>query len=76
MLIVGIIALILAHSGFQVDGFAVVPSGLPAVRCGVDLPPCASGSFCFNGQCGTQDKPGLPRNELPVLPIGAINGRL
>lgn len=76
ILVVGIVAIVLALSGFRVDGFAVLPAGVPSVRCGVDLPPCPSGSFCFNGQCATQDAPGLPRNELPVLPIGAINGRL
>jgi hypothetical protein len=76
ILVIGIVAIVIALSGFQIDGFAVLPAGVPSIRCGVDLPACPPGSYCFNGQCASQDPPGLPCNELPVLPIGAINGRL
>jgi len=43
-------------------------AGVPAVRCGVDLPTCAVGKQCMNGFCGYPSAPALPPNQLPVFP--------
>lgn len=49
------------------EGFENV-RGMPAIRCGVDLPTCASGTQCMNGFCVNYAKPSLTPNELPVYP--------
>ena len=43
-------------------------AGMPGVRCGVDLPTCATGTQCVNGFCQNTGPPTLPRNVLPVYP--------
>ena len=70
LLLVGICAALLGHAGFLKEGFA---AGEPGVRCGVDMPTCASGTVCMNGFCQRPTKPNLPDNELPVYPQGSMN---
>jgi len=43
-------------------------SGMPGVRCGVDLPTCNVGLQCMNGFCGSPSQPPLLNNQLPVYP--------
>jgi len=43
-------------------------SGMPGVRCGVDLPTCSVGLQCLNGFCNYPKQPALLNNELPVYP--------
>jgi hypothetical protein len=65
VLIVGVAAILLAHAGFGKEGFK---AGMPGIRCGVDLPTCATGTQCVNGFCENTSPPTLPRNVLPVYP--------
>jgi hypothetical protein len=47
-----------------------------APRCGVEFPACPPGTRCANGYCESVDPPQMPTmSDLPVLPIGPINGR-
>ena len=49
-------------------------SGAP--RCGVEFPACPIGTRCVNGYCASVDAPIMPpMSDLPVLPLGPINGR-
>jgi hypothetical protein len=43
-------------------------SGMPGVRCGVDLPTCAFGLKCMNGFCKKPSQPVLLPNQLSVYP--------
>jgi hypothetical protein len=43
-------------------------SGMPGVRCGVDLPICRVGLQCMNGFCSSPSQPLLLQNQLPVYP--------
>jgi hypothetical protein len=76
LVFVGTGAVLFALSGFRTEGFqpGFVP-GRPSMFCDADHI-CPNGKRCFNGQCATVVQPVLPANELPVLPIGYINGRL
>jgi len=56
--------MLLGISGFR-EGFK---SGMPGIRCGVDLPTCSLGLQCLNGFCEKALAPALPKNELPVYP--------
>lgn len=73
LLVIGTGVILLSLSGFRVEGFR---AGMPSVMCGVDMAPCGGSQRCINGQCMDQSVPPLPANELRVLPVGAINGRL
>jgi hypothetical protein len=70
LLIVGLAAIMLAHAGFS-EGFQ---AGMAAKMCGIDMPNCPEGQVCINGVCARPDKPALPRNELPVLPMEGQTG--
>ena len=51
-------------------------AGTDAPRCGVEFPACPLGTRCVNGYCASVDPPRMPYySDLPVLPIGPINGR-
>jgi hypothetical protein len=51
-------------------------AGTPALQCGVEFPACPMGTRCVNGYCASTDPPVMPPvTDLPVLPIGPINGR-
>lgn len=58
---------ILERLGLSYEGFVNIP-GTAGVRCGVDLPTCASGTQCMNGFCVNYKRPTLTPNELPVYP--------
>jgi hypothetical protein len=52
-------------------------TGTNGPRCGVEFPACPIGTRCVNGYCASVDQPVMPRfSDLPVLPIGPINGRI
>ena len=59
------IAVLLITPLFLNEGFH---AGMPAKRCGVDLPTCDPGLQCMNGFCESPVQPGLLPNELPVYP--------
>jgi hypothetical protein len=56
---------LVVYSNIINEGFQ---SGMPGVRCGVDLPTCRVGLQCMNGFCGSPQYPPLLKNELPVYP--------
>jgi hypothetical protein len=56
---------LVVYSNIINEGFQ---SGMPGVRCGVDLPTCRFGLQCMNGFCGSPQQPPLLKNELPVYP--------
>jgi len=62
--LIGLFLMLLGISGFR-EGFK---SGMPGIRCGVDLPTCSLGLQCLNGFCEKALAPALPKNELPVYP--------
>jgi hypothetical protein len=70
LFIVGLAAIMLAHAGYS-EGFQ---AGTAAQMCGVDMPECPEGQQCINGVCARPDKPALPKNELPVLPMEGLVG--
>jgi hypothetical protein len=48
-----------------VEGF----ESQPGDRCGVDMPPCAFGTKCFNGYCLPTNTPAFPQySDLEVKP--------
>ena len=64
---VGLIAIVFLQAGIVrvYEGFKAGEAG---VRCGVDLPSCASSTQCLNGFCQRMDTPLLLANQLPVYP--------
>jgi hypothetical protein len=68
----GYLIVVKRREGF-LNGSAV---GTGGPRCGVDFPACPMGMRCVNGYCAPVDPPRMPvYSDLPVLPIGPINGR-
>ena len=63
--IIGLALVLLGLKKYSCEGFT---SGMPGVRCGVDLPTCNTGLQCFNGFCNSPVKPSLLANQLPVYP--------
>jgi hypothetical protein len=61
----------------KTDGFLNGSAvGTAALQCGVEFPACPMGMRCVNGYCASTDPPTMPPvTDLPVLPIGPINGR-
>jgi hypothetical protein len=65
LLIVGLGTVLFVYTEASREGFK---SGMPGVRCGVDLPTCNVGLQCINGFCEKPSLPVLLPNQLPVFP--------
>lgn len=74
LLVIGLLAYYNIYK--RQEAFINGSAGASASRCGVEFPACPNGTRCVNGYCASTDVPTMPpMSDLPVLPLGPINGR-